>query len=106
MIWGGPEEISEMNLFFPGNPFRIKIFSSARPLKIYFFLGKASQNLFFPRQGLSKFIFSSARPLKIYFFPKQGLQKKFFFPGEVSSKIFLSRMKRAAILLSWVKPPC
>ncbi len=25
MIWGGPEEISEMNLFFLGNPFRIKI---------------------------------------------------------------------------------
>ncbi len=56
MIWGA-EEISEMNLFFPGNPFRIKIFSSARPHKIYFFLGKgsqifflesASQNLFFP----------------------------------------------------------
>ena len=55
MIWG--EEISEMNLFLPGNPFRIIFFPSARSLKIYFFLGKASQNLFFPQQGLSKFIF-------------------------------------------------
>ncbi len=67
MIWGGAEEISEMNLFFPGNPFRIKFFSSAKPLKIYFFLGKASQNLF-----------SQRVPLKIYFFLERGHQNYFF----------------------------
>ncbi len=41
MIWGGgAEEICEMNLFFPGNPFH-----------------SASQNLFFPGEGPSKFFF-------------------------------------------------
>ncbi len=34
MIWGGAEEIPEINFFFPGNPFRIKFFSSAKPPKI------------------------------------------------------------------------
>ncbi len=44
---GGAEEIFDVNLSFPENPFRIKKISSARPLKISFFLGKASRNLFF-----------------------------------------------------------
>ncbi len=61
MIWGA-EEISEMNFFFPGNPFRIKILSSARPLKIYFFLESASQNLFFPGEGPLKFFLSRFPP--------------------------------------------
>ena len=56
MIWGA-EEIFEMNLFFPGNPFRIKFFSSARPLKIYFF----------PGECLSKFIFPGEEPPKLFF---------------------------------------
>ena len=53
----GAEEIFEMNLFFLVNPFRIKRFSSARPLKIYFFLESASQNLFFSREGPPKLFF-------------------------------------------------
>ncbi len=68
LMIGGIEEISEMNLFFPGNPFRIKNFSSAKPLKIYFFLESASQNLFFPGESLSKFIFSWRRASEIIFF--------------------------------------
>ncbi len=69
-----------MNLFFPENPFHIKICSSARPLKIYFFLGEAFQNLFFPRRGLSIF-FPWGKPLKIYFFLESASQN-LFFPGE------------------------
>ncbi len=74
---GGAEEDFEMNLFFPGNPFRIIFFSSARPLKIYFFLGeafqnffleRASQNFFFPGECLSKFIFFLEIASRNYFF--------------------------------------
>ena len=93
----GGEEISEMNLFFPMNHFRIIFFSSARPLKIYFFLGKASQHLFFNRQGLSKFIFPSARPLKISWrmplkinFFLESASQNYFFPGECLSKFIFS----------------
>ncbi len=77
-----------MNLFFPANPFRIKIFSWAKPLKFYFFLGEASQIFFswivplkiyfFPGECLSKFIFSWRVPLKIYHFPEKGLRHFIF----------------------------
>ncbi len=48
MIGEGAEEISEMILFFPENPF--------------------------PRQGLSKFLFYWSVPLKIYILLEKGLQ--------------------------------
>ncbi len=35
-----------MNLFFPGNPFRINFFPCGVPLKIYFFLEKGLRNFF------------------------------------------------------------
>ena len=99
---GGPEEISKMNLFFPGNPFRIKILSSAKPLKIYFFLGQASQNLFFLQMGLqiffssqrtaSKIIFSWRVPLKIYFFLESASQNVFFLRESLSKFIFSWRV--------------
>ena len=53
MIWGA-EEIFKMNLFFPGNPFRIKT---------------SSQNLFFPEEGPPKFfslsIFAGPTPTSL-----------------------------------------
>ncbi len=57
----GAEKIFEMDLFFPGNPCRIK-----------YFLGMASHNLFF--------IFSWRVPFKIYLFLEKGLRILFFFP--------------------------
>ncbi len=86
----GAEEIFKMNLFFPGNPFYIKVFSSASPLKIYFFLGKASKNSFCPRRGLSEFFFSCRR---VFFL--ESPSQNFFFPWECLSKFIFSR-KRAS----------
>ncbi len=88
----GAEEIFEMNLFFPRKPFRINLISSARPLKISFFLSKASQ-FFFLQKGL-QIVFPQSRVLKIswrvplkFFFPGECLS--IFFPGECLSIFFL-----------------
>ncbi len=51
------------------NPFRVKFLSSARPLKIYFFLGKASQI----------FLESASQNL---FFSLESASENLFFPGE------------------------
>ncbi len=64
------------------NPFSIKNFSWARPLNIYFFLGKASQNLSFPRQGLWSRAFN-------FFFPRRSLFQTFSFAHETRVAIFL-----------------
>ncbi len=63
MIWGA-EEITEMNLFFPGNPFRIKI-SWRVPLKIYYF----------PEKGLRLFFsqFPQAPPRSLLAVPLKNL---------------------------------
>ena len=58
--------IAFQNLFFPRQGLSKFIFSSARPLKIYFFLGEASQKKIFPL----------SRVFKIIFFPKKSLSKK------------------------------
>ncbi len=58
---GGAEEISEMNLFFLGNPFRIKIFF-LRKASQNFFLESTSQNFFFPGEGPPKLFFSRFPP--------------------------------------------
>ncbi len=64
--------------FFCREPLPYKKISSARPLKISFFLQSAFQNLFFPGECLLKYIFSWRVPLKICFFLEKGL--RIFFP--------------------------
>ncbi len=54
MIWGA-EEIFEMNLFFPGNPFHIIFFPRQGLSKFPFFLESASQNSFCPGGGPPNF---------------------------------------------------
>ncbi len=123
-----------MNLFFPGNPFRIKIFSLARPLKIYFSLGKVSQKLFFPEAGssipppsrrslfqncsfldkgfpnffsqktASKIIFSWGLPLKIYLFMGSTSQN-LFFPGERLLKFIFSWRRASDFFIDFLHPP-
>ena len=79
----GAEEILEINLFFPGNPFRI-IFFPLQGLSKIFFLGKASQNFFFSCRGVFKIFLKSA-------------SQNLFFPGECLSKFFFSRFPPAPL---------
>ena len=92
-------------MFFPKNPFRTpsarplkKLFSWARPFKIYFFLKKGLQNFtfqfFFLEDGLRFFFLESVSQ---FFFPGECLSKLIFFlesasqnfPGE-GPQIFFS----------------
>ena len=100
-IWDAKRMLKDIQneFIFSWEPLLYNFFSSARPLKISFLLGKASQNFFFPPRGLSiflfflesasqnlffpgkclsKFIFSWRVPLKIYFFLEKGLWNFFF----------------------------
>ncbi len=88
----GAEEIFEMNLFFPGNLFRINIFP-----------WQGLSNCFFPGECLSKFIFSWRVPLKIYFFPGECLSK-FFSPGECLSKFMFFWRRASKIFFSRFPP--
>ncbi len=62
MIWGGAEEISKMNLFFPGNPFHI--FSWRRASKFFF-------SRFLPAPPPDHYLHCTCRPLR----PSLGLRQ-------------------------------